>query len=239
MPLYTVDLHNHTPFVASDYKAAGATTAADLVSAAAAAGIDVFGVTDHVSMGFFREVERAAAQHSRLTGRPMLVVAGAELKVTWHDDEVHLIALFPSDTAEAHFRILSEALEMRLDEQPIDQLPRLTVEADPVLVAGLVHELGGMCHLAHADRWFGEYRILETSLFGRIAGQAPISAIECLDPEACEWLTRPAHGCRVIASSDSHDPGQIGRRTTQMELRELTFDALREAMRPWSPALGA
>lgn len=232
MPLYTVDLHNHTPHVASDYKGPEGTTASDLVRAAAEAGIDVFGVTDHMSVGFFREVERSAAEHSSLTGRRILVVPGAEIKVTWGDDEAHLIALFQPGSEEAGLRVLTEALGIRLHEQPAHMLPRLKVEADPVMVAGLVEELGGICHLAHADRWFGPYRLMESTLFGRIAAEAPIGAVECLDPDSCEWLTRPEHGCRVIASSDSHAPDEIGRRTTRMELSELSFDALRDAMRP-------
>jgi PHP family Zn ribbon phosphoesterase len=230
--MYTVDLHNHTPHVASDYKGPDGTSAADLVRAASDAGIDVFGVTDHVSVGFFREVERAAAEHAGLTGREILVVPGAEIKVVWGDDEAHMIALFPPATAEARFRILTEALGMRVEGRPQEVLPRLKAEADPVLVAGLVEELGGICHVAHVDRWFGSYRLLETALFGRIAAEAPIGAVECLDPEACGWLARPEHGCRVIASSDSHAPEEIGRRTTRMELADLSFDALRAAMRP-------
>jgi PHP family Zn ribbon phosphoesterase len=238
MPQYTVDLHNHTPHVASDYRGPDGTSAADLVRAASDAGIDVFGVTDHFSVGFFREVERAAAEHARLTGREMLVVPGAEIKVAWGDDEVHMIALFPPVSAEERFRVLTEALEMRMDAQPSDMLPRLKVREDPVFVAGVVQELGGICHVAHADRRFGPYRLIDTALFGRIAAQAPIGAVECLDPDACSWLTRPEHGCRVIASSDSHAPEQIGRRATKMELSELSFAALREAMRPRREAVG-
>lgn len=237
MSLYTVDLHNHTPHVACDYKGPVGTSAADLVRAAAAAGIDVFGVTDHVSVGFFREVERAAAEHARLTGREMLVVPGTEIKVTWGGAEAHMIALFPPGSVETRFRVLTEALGIRVDGQPQELLPRIKVEADPVMVAGLVEELGGICHVAHADRWFGPYRLMENTLFGRIAAEAPIGAVECLDPDSCAWLAGPEYGCRVIASSDSHAPDEIGRRTTRMELSELSFDALRAAMRPTRGAI--
>jgi PHP family Zn ribbon phosphoesterase len=239
MPLYTVDLHNHTPHVASDYKGPDATSAADLVRAASRAGIDVFGVTDHFSVGFFGEVERAAVKHSSRTGHPMLVVPGAEIKVVWGDDEAHMIALFPPATAEPRFRILMDALDTCLDTQPVNALPQLKVEADPVMVAGLVHELGGICHVAHVDRWFGPYRLMETALFGRIAAEARIGAVECVDPDACAWMSAPEHGYRVIASSDSHAPVEIGRRTTRMELAELSFEALHDAMRPWSRAAGS
>jgi PHP family Zn ribbon phosphoesterase len=232
MSLYTVDLHNHTPFVASDYKGPEGTTAMDLVKAAADAGIDVLGITDHMSVGYFREVEQSAAEHRRLTGREMLVVPGAEIKVVWAGDEAHMIALFPPETAEARFRILADALDVRMSAHPTHMLPRLKVEADPVMVAGVVTELGGICHVAHADRWFGTYRLVESKLFGRITNQAPIGAVECLDVDSCRWLTGPEHGCRLIASSDSHAPDEIGRRTTTMELSELSFEALREAMRP-------
>jgi PHP family Zn ribbon phosphoesterase len=232
MSLYTVDLHNHTPHVACDYKGPAGTSAADLVRAASDAGIDVFGVTDHVSVGFFREVERAAAEHARLTGREMLVVPGAEIKVTWAGAEAHMIALFPPGSAEVRFKVLTEALGLRMDELPAEMLPRLKVEADPVIVARLVEELGGICHVAHADRWFGPDRLMESTLFGRIATEAPIGAVECLDPDSCAWLTAPEYACRVIASSDSHAPDEIGRRTTRMELSELSFDALRAVMRP-------
>lgn len=235
MPLYTVDLHNHTPHVSSDYKGPAGTTAADLVGAASAAGIDVFGVTDHMTVGFFREMQKAAEDEARRTGRTMLVVPGVEIKVVWGGDEAHMIALFPPGSAESAFRTLTDALGVRLENEPSESLPRLKVEADPVRLAGLVQDLGGICHVAHVDRWFGPYRLMESSLFGRIATKAPIGAVECLDPGSCEWLTRAEHGCRVIASSDSHAPEEIGRRTTRMELSELSFEALRAAMRPSRP----
>lgn len=223
MTAYAIDLHNHMPVPDADYRGPLSTSGADVVSAAVTVGIDVLGVSDHFSLDFFRRVHEAAV------GLPLLVLPGVEVRLSWGEDEAHLIALFPPEGAEERFAGLMSALGMP-GTQSEELLHRMIVEYDPVDAARAIEAFGGMCHVAHVDRWFGAYRLLNRPLLRRIVEDAPVVALEFLDLGNASRLDGLEATVACIRSSDSHHCDEIGRRTSVIEADDLTFDGIRRAL---------
>jgi len=220
---YTVDLHNHMPLARTDYRGPLETSGEDVVRAAVTAGIDVLGVSDHFSLDFFRRAHEAAA------GLPLLVLPGVEMRLSWGEDEAHLVALFPPARAEDRFADLMSVLG--IDPASLqDPLHRIVVEYDPVDAARAIEGLGGMCHVAHVDRWFGAYRLLDRPLLMRIVVDAPVVALEFLDLENAARLGELAERVACIRSSDSHHCDEIGRRSSVVEAEERSFEGIRRAL---------
>lgn len=229
MRTYTVDLHNHSPHVSGDYRGPGDTTPRDLVLAALDAGIDVLAVSDHFAVAYAERVLAAAEEEHVATGRRLTVLPGAELKLRWRDDEVHLIAIFlPGRQSHAY-----AALQLVLGLDPADdpaRLHRLVVEHDPVEAARAIDALGGLCHVAHADRYFGDYRLLDRPVLGRLIEQAPVSAVELTDMANEPYVRSLGRPVCCVSSSDAHAPSEIGRRRTELTLAEPTFAGLKDAL---------
>lgn len=216
-----IDLHNHTPYVPTDYHVPQATFE-EVADAAVAAGVDILGVTDHFTLDGIPAIERA------VDGR-LLVLPGAEIKTSLGPDEAHLIALFdPADAGEA-FAELMHVLGL-CDPFPAADLAHLVVERDPVEVAIAVETLGGMCHLGHADRRFGDYRLLDSPAFLRLLRLAPLSAVEFVELDLAEVSPEQLGGLPCIWSSDAHSPAEMGRRATVLEMEELSFQGVRGAL---------
>jgi len=230
MPRYTIDLHNHTPLIVGDWRGHPGTTPREIVETAIDRGIDVWGIADHFSVEYAPAVIAAAEEVRAATGRHLLVLPGAELKVRHQGDEVHLICLFPQRGAHLRLRALLSALGMDTPPAPVDDLPHVTVERDPVLVARIVDALGGLCHLGHADRTFGDYCFIDSELVHHLAESEHISAIELID-HSCRERFRDGLAIAHISSSDAHALDEIGRRTTALEMPELSFEGLRTGLR--------
>jgi PHP family Zn ribbon phosphoesterase len=230
MRTYTVDLHSHSPHVSGDYRGPADTAPAHLVTAALEAGIDVLAVSDHFSVTYAEKVLEAARDERLRSGRRLTVLPGAELKLRWRDDEVHLIAVFAPERAESGFAALQLVLGMTPGEDP-SMLHRVTVEHDPVSAARAIEALGGIGHVAHADRRFGDYRLLDRPLMKRLLDEAPISAVELIystNEEKVRALSSRPVCC--ISSSDAHSPAEMGRRRTELALSEPTFAGLKAAL---------
>lgn len=225
MAPYAIDLHNHMPVPDADYRGPLHTSGDEVVAAALAAGIDALGVSDHFSLGFFRHAHAAAE------ATPLLVLPGTEVRLAHGQDEAHLIALFPPREAEWCFTALMDAIGFR-EDQRTERLHRVVVEHDPVEAARKVAELGGLCVVAHVDRWFGDYRLLGRPLLRRLVEEAPRVALEFVDADNVALLDGLGADVAVVQSSDSHHAQEIGRRRTNVDARELTFEAIREALCP-------
>jgi hypothetical protein len=225
MGVYAIDLHNHMPVPDADYRGSMDTTGHDVVGAALAAGIDVLGVSDHFSLGFFRHAHAAAE------GTSLLVLPGAEVRLSFGEDEAHLIALFPPDDAERRFNALMRAIGF-VEETRVDRLHRVVLQHDAVEAARAVADLGGMCLVAHVDRWFGDYRLLGRPLLRRLIEEAPCVALEFVDTDNAALIGEGAASVMVVQSSDSHHLAEIGRRRSRIEGSELSFGAVRAALCP-------
>lgn len=230
MTRFTVDLHNHTPLIPSDYRGDPATTPRQIVERALEVGIDVWGIADHWSLDYGARVVAAAADVAAETGRTLLVLPGAELRIRHEGEETHLVALFPPDGAAERFDTLLTALGLRAPVAPLDELPYFAIDRDPREVARLVTEVGGLCHVGHVDRSFGDYRFIDSELVHHLAECEHVSAIELIDHSSRRHF-RDGLAIAHIASSDSHSLEEMGRRTATLEMPELSFAGLEMALR--------
>ncbi len=228
MPTFVADLHNHTP-ASADHHLRHETSARDIVETALAAGLDIYAATDHMSWGLVGELLAAADDVARETGRTLLVVPGAELRITYRGDEAHITPLFDPGTYEQRFDALVGILGLTSTLVAEEDRPFFTFEHDPVDVCRIVYALGGVACVAHADRAFGEYRLTGTHLFERLLAEPTVAAIDFLDPEAARGLV-DGTDATVISCSDSHCCEDIGRRRSDLELDDLSFWALRTAL---------
>ncbi|MDF1542146.1 MAG: PHP-associated domain-containing protein [Anaerosomatales bacterium] len=230
MATLELDLHTHSPLVPTDYRGPAETTARTVVEAAVRAGLGLLAVTDHFSVRYVPRMQIAADRHELESGEKLAVLAGAEIKVRWDGDEAHLIALFPPDSYDERFEDLSAGLGIDQSSLPVSELPAVKVDAHPCEVARCVAGLGGLCHIGHADRYFGPYRLLDSELFDELAVDAAIVAVELVDPANRTEVQRRAPGVPIIASSDAHSPSEIGRRRTTLQLDECSFAGLARAL---------
>ena len=222
---FAIDLHNHMPIPDGDYRGPMHTTAEEIVAAAAGAGIDILGVTDHYALDFFHRVHAAAAE----SPARLLVLPGAELRLGWGDDEAHLIATFPHEECDGRFAELLRRVGYD-DTARTGPLSHVVVEHDPLEAARTIAELGGICHVAHVDRVFGDYRLLGCPLLERMVEDSPVMALEFVDIEHTWELGDLAGRVACIQSSDSHDTAEIGRRRTIIEADDLSFEGLYAAL---------
>lgn len=229
MPAFSADLHNHTPHISSDYRGPADTTPREIVEAALDAGLDVYAVTDHYSCGYVPCLIDAAEQVAQETGRTLLVVPGAELRVRHGDDEAHLTALFPHQGYATAIGALFDMLGFSDAAVGRAELPYVTVERDPVRVSRMIDSLGGISIVAHADRAFGDYRLIDSPLFDRLLAEDTVLAVDMLHQERGQMMLA-AHDVSLIGCSDSHCLEEIGRRRTLLAMPELSFAGLRRAL---------
>ncbi len=225
----TVDLHNHTPLIPNDYRGDAATTPRAIVERALAVGIDVFGATDHFSVLWTPLLLAAAEEVAAETGRRLLVVPGSEIKVRHAGEETHLVALFSPHTYVRDFAALMDGLGLPRMPAPIPELPLLWVDEDPLEVAALIDGLGGICMIGHVDRTFGDYRFIDSELVHELVECEHVHAIELIDHSTrCRF--RDGLAIAHVCSSDSHSLDEMGRRTSSIDLDEVSFEGLRQAL---------
>ncbi|MDH4139102.1 MAG: PHP domain-containing protein [Coriobacteriia bacterium] len=239
MPEYGVDLHNHTPIVTSDYRGSLATTPRDIVQAAVSAGLDVYGVTDHFTADGVSAIAEAAEEVAQESGRRVLVLGGAELKVCANGDEAHVLAVFEATRARGAFLDLVRGFGMEHPVAPTPDLPSIKLHANPLEVCRAVEELGGIALIGHADRFFGEYRLIDSPMIDQLLAEPAVAAVELCHSVSHERLSGSVSPA-VIACSDSHSCEEIGHRRSVVTMAELSFAALVEAFARHSavPILG-
>ncbi|MGB0100141.1 MAG: PHP domain-containing protein [Nocardioides sp.] len=137
-----IDLHTHSR--ASD----GTDTPAELVRAAAEAGIDVLAITDHDTAAGWAEA-RTAADDVDLT-----LVPGMEISTNHHGRGVHLLAYYPDPTYPPLAAELDKVLQGRAARVPtmVSRLNELGIEitADDVARASAGAVASGRPHVADA-----------------------------------------------------------------------------------------
>lgn len=186
-----IDLHTHSR--ASD----GTQTPAEVVAAAAAAGLDVLALTDHDTAAGWDEAAAAA----RSTG--IELVRGMEISTTHEGHGVHLLAYLPDPTYEPLAAELDAVLAGRRARVP-EMLERLRdlgidIDADDVSRAARGTAATGRPHVADAlvtlgvvadrteafDRYLGwgrpahveRYAAPLTDLVGHVAAAGGVSVI--------------------------------------------------------------
>lgn len=237
------DLHIHT---ALSPCAADEMTPPAIVRAAHERGLALVAICDHNAAGNAAACMAAAQREGGPTVIPGIEITTAE--------EVHLVALFPSaEQAE------SAAAEAAADLPPADDAyyarfgPQRLLDAGGQLrgmerrmlalatslelsaAVGLVHRHGGLAIAAHVNR--PSFSVL--SQLGVFPAEAGFDAVEVFTP--CEpGAVRPPRerkldeyvrfGLPLIASSDAHFLGDIGRARTLCEMETASFAELRGAL---------
>ncbi|MDZ4655078.1 MAG: hypothetical protein U1F44_04300 [Coriobacteriia bacterium] len=228
VPKYAVDLHNHTPLLPCDYRGSLETTPREIVDAALSAGLSVYAVTDHFSVDFCERLLDAADEAAAETGRRLLVVPGAELKISHGADEVHVLALLPPERATRAFAEFIGVLGLTSPIAPVCELHRVTVTHEPREVFKIIEALGGVGIVAHMDRAFGPYRLLDSPFVDTLLSSEHVRAVEVVDKRCAKVLA--GYDVTVVRSSDSHSHTEIGRRRTRLKMAGLDFRSLRDAL---------
>lgn len=207
-----VDLHMHS--TASD----GSLPPADVVAAAARAGLAAIALTDHDSVA---GMEEAHAAGERLDVR---VIAGAELSAHDETGEVHLLALHLSRLSD-----VEEALAALRDARRVRAhriVERLNALGIPLTMDAVLHEAGpgaiGRPHVARAlisDGWAVDLRDAFDRLLG--AGRPAFVEKQHLSIGDAVRLAHSAGGIAVLAH-----PGAAGTRSRLLELRALGLDGV-------------
>lgn len=232
--VHRADLHIHT---ALSPCAGEEMTPPAIVEAALKAGLQVIAVTDHNSAGNVAAVREAAR------GKGLVVLAGMEVQTR---EDVHLVCLLPTvaailDWQEMVYRHLAPGenreeyfgSQQLLDAsgQEIGREKRLLLGSIDMGVEEVAEEVTGRSGLiipAHVDR--PSYSLLAN--LGVIPPGLPAAALEL-------GLLTPGDACRrfpalrnrpLVAASDAHYLGDIGRRVTEYELEEANIAALARAL---------
>ncbi|MGI9860203.1 PHP domain-containing protein [Moorella naiadis] len=234
MAVYRADLHIHT---ALSPCAGEEMTPPAIVAAALAAGLQLIAVTDHNSAGNVAAVQEAAR------GTSLEVLAGMEVQT---QEDVHLVCLFATATAalawqekvyrhlpagenrEDYFgpQILMDAAgwEIGREKRLLLGSTRMSVEE----VVREVNSRGGLCLPAHVDR--PSYSLLAN--LGVMPPGLPVPALELglFRPEAARKKFPALAGRSLVAASDAHYLGDIGRRITEYDLGALNIASLTRAL---------
>ena len=137
-----IDLHTHSS------RSDGTDAPADLVRAAAAAGLDVLGLTDHDSAAGWEEAAATAAEVG------VELVPGMEISCKHRGRGVHLLAYWPDPAHPALVQLLDEVLDGRDDRMPrmVERLRALghDVSVEDVLAQASGARSVGRPHIADA-----------------------------------------------------------------------------------------
>jgi PHP domain len=135
-----LDLHLHTP--ASKCFAERSVTAEAIVDAAVAKGLDGIAVTDHNSGACVDDIKSAAAK------KGLAVFPGVEITCMGGKDGIHVIALFDVNCGTKEVESLLGNLGLKPSQYgEVNTI----VEKDPLTVASIINERGGLSVLAHAN----------------------------------------------------------------------------------------
>src|SRR5665213_3370409 len=135
-----LDLHMHTP--ASKCFADRTVTADQIVANAISKGLDGIAVTDHNSGEWIDQVKKAAE------GTALVVFPGVEITCMGGIGGIHLIALFDVTQGTRDIESLLGNLGLKPGEYGDTET---VVQKDPLTIASIIVERGGLVVLAHAN----------------------------------------------------------------------------------------
>lgn len=199
-----------------------------IVAAARAAGLDCIALTDHGGVENLPAFRDACAE----VGMPCLY--GLEATSA---EEVHVLCLFDQLEPALEFgrAVYERIMDVPNDPDRFGEQPIVSVDeeilgfAEKVLfmatdisffdLVPMALDAGALCIPSHIDRDY-------SGAIGQLGflPDLPYDAVEVigdLPPGTEKWP--------VVRFSDSHDPGQIGRRFTELETEGYTVPQLRKA----------
>lgn len=236
---FLADLHIHTGLSPC---AAEEMTPPAIVQAAIDVGLELIAICDHNSAGNVAATQAAA-------GSRLAVLAGLEITTA---EEVHVVGLFPSARAAvaiadeigatlptadfAYYHRFGPQQQMDANGRVVGMELRMLAAATSLALAAvvdLVHRQGGLAIAAHVNR--PSFSVV--SQLGMFPANAPFDGLEVFTPVG--GGTRPTQSALggapanlpVLASSDAHYLGDIGRARTICTMHEPSFDELVLALR--------
>ena len=235
MKTFAADLHIHT---ALSPCAADEMTPPAIVARAIEAGLDIIAVCDHNCAENALAVQQAA-------GKRLCVLAGLEITTT---EDIHILGIFPdADAAISAGSKITPTLAKgnkryfsKFGEQLIiDAAGQVQGKEERMLASSLwyslpeaielVKEAGGLTIAAHVNR--PSFSIM--SQLGLFPDRAGFDAVEIFISSLVklDWDKYEAWKMPMIASSDSHCLGDVGRHRTMVKMRSACFEELALAMK--------
>lgn len=209
------DLHSHT--IVSD----GILAPEPLVAAAARAGIDVFAITDHDTVGGIEAALSVAAEHG------LQLVPGIEISAHHGERELHLLAYFAPDQLPAWERFQAQRREARWARfrQILARLAELGAPLDEAALTAEREAEGrtpGRPHVARALMAAGHVADMEEA-FRRFLGREAPAYVATRGPSAAEAIefVRELPGLCVVAHPVYGDLDEV-----LEELVELGLDGV-------------
>ena len=194
--LWAVDFHVHTPG-SRDARKEDYGTAADIVSAAVAAGIDAIAITDHNTAAWCDEVRTAAASTD------LIVLPGVEISTA----EGHLLGIWEESTDSS---VIDDVLVMLGIKTP--DRGRLDIAANSGIAdaARRVVEAGGVAIAAHIEKPRGLLTSISVAAHQKRTLLEPcLSAVEVVDLATRDRVNGKLGDERIMAfvqGSDTWDP---------------------------------
>jgi predicted metal-dependent phosphoesterase TrpH len=233
--IYRTDLHIHTVLSpCGDIEM----TPRNIVKAAKERGLHIIGITDHNTTLQCAEVKKVGEREG------LYVLCGVELNTR---EEVHALAFFETPQQLAEFQIFLDnrlphvrnkvdkfGYQLVINEeeevlQEIDYLLFVALTAGIEEVEAEVHRLSGIFIPAHINR-------MQNSVLSQLGFLPPDLKVEALDLsrhttipaflEKNKYLSKH----HFIQSSDAHFLEDIGAIYTELEMDEISFSNIREAL---------
>lgn len=219
-----VDLHVHTPGSRDDYEDLSV-SANSVIQHVLQAGLDAVAVTDHNTGAWVDEL-KTAAKGTRVT-----VFPGVEVTVMGGERNVHLLAIFDPSKGTSHVHDFLAQVE--ITEEKRGRTDTLA-EGDVNQVIDKIARNEGIALLAHSDSTSG--------VLAEMRGQARIAVIqnprllgaEITKDETAGYLDGDDPNYRrqlaCFKGSDSHGPGEVGRRASYFKLGAMSVAGLRQCL---------
>ncbi|HYR21473.1 MAG TPA: PHP domain-containing protein [Chthoniobacterales bacterium] len=235
-----LDLHLHTP--ASKCFVDRNVTADAIVKAALVQKLDGIAVTDHNSGAWVDEVKKAAAK----TG--LVVFPGVEITCIAGTGGIHLIALFDTSACTRDIESLLGNLGLKPEQYGnIDTL----VKHDPLAVAAIIAQRGGLAILAHANSTKGALADMKGEQRTALVQCPSIKAAEGTDFQDAEAAKKRKRVVDLLdgtdttykrklavyqasdnptAKADGHGLEGIGTRCSYFKLDQINIDGLGQCL---------
>jgi len=227
---WAVDLHVHTPAsldVQQQLSKYGATTPAEVVAAAVAAGLDAIAVTDHNTAQWCDLVREAAA------GEKLVVLPGVEVSTC----EGHLLGIWEESTPSSTIEDLLASIGITHDKR--SQLD-ICARSGFFETARAIVNAGGIAIAAHVDREKGLFKQPVKAYINDFLRDPVLAAVEVADLATSAEVRQRTGRQRDLAcvrSSDVTLPGQsthtlagIGSRRTWIKASRPDLAGLRHAL---------
>ncbi len=228
---YKADLHIHTVLSpCADLEM----SPKNIVNAAKNKQLDIIAITDHNAT---HNCKPTIELGHRID---LLVIPGVEINIT----DIHFLAYFPDIKSTQKFQkyidnhipevknkesIFGYQLIVDEDENIINKYPWLLINqlnTDILNVKNLIESLNGILIPAHIDRQ--SYSILE--VLGFIPDNLNIFSVEVSNIKKNQYFKNLFPDFSIINSSDAHYIHQIGEKYTIFQMKNKTFECLKEAL---------